>query len=85
MTDIISQIDDQYVTNDDGSGFDYANKCSNGGAGGGNLNQAGEIDGAPTGLSDWSFECCGLNPHRFPLKTSMNSCCFDDISPLGAC
>ena len=84
---IFEQIDDQYVTNEDGSGFDYVNKCSNGGSGSdGNMDQTGAIVGVPTGLHNWGFECCGLNPHRYPYKTNMNSCCANtELVALGVC
>ena len=87
-----SQINLNYVTNQDGSGFDYKNECktsSNTGADGAGVQANGDVIGTPLGLSDWGFGCCGTYPYREPFKTNRNSCCptgfFDQLSPLGAC
>lgn len=79
----------EFVTNRDGSGFDHVNKCQpslNGGDDGAGVDASGHVVGAPTGLSDWGFQCCGKYPLRFPYKTNKNSCCANtDIVPLGVC
>ena len=82
----------QYVTNLDGSGFDYKNQCktsSSGGADGAGVDENNNVIGTPTGLTDWGFECCGTYPYRVPYKTNRNSCCLGmfwyDVVALGAC
>ena len=88
-TKLVGQVNTNYITNSDGSGFDHVNECkvsSNGGDDGAGLDDHGFVVGTPTGLSDWGFECCGTYPFRFPYKTNKNSCCFNsEIVPLGIC
>ena len=82
---LVGLLNEQFVTNPDGSGYDYVNKCANGDSGDGNLDSNGNIGGVPF-LAMWEFKCCGLNPHRYPYKTDINTCCADtDIVPVGVC
>ena len=88
-TRLVSQINMEYVTNQDGTGFDNINKCTpNGKEGGAGMDHNGQPAGSPSygTLADWGFECCGTYPHRIPYKNNQNSCCANtDIVPLGVC
>ena len=86
----VSQIKMQYVTNVDGSGFDYKNQCkTSSSADGAGVDENNNVIGTPTGLSEWGFECCGTYPNRVPFKTNQNTCCpglfWYELVSLGSC
>ena len=82
---LIDQINFDYVTHEDGSGFDHISQCSASSNGAG-LDESGEVIGMPTGLSFWTLKCCGVYPHRFSYKTDRNSCCANSfLTSLGEC
>ena len=89
LKDLTSQINPEYVTNPDGSGFDYTTKCHNafiGDVGGKEIDGSGNVAGMPQGLSLWTFKCCGDYPDRFSYRTDHNECCDNSfLTPVGAC
>jgi len=80
LTAALDDMNTDFITNQDGSGFDHANQCkasSNGGSnspGGGNGGNGNGNNGAEA-----TTQCCGSYPNRFTYsdKGGVTQCCGD--------
>ena len=70
------KFSDEFVTNEDGSGFDHANQCSSG---------SGNTGGVGDGASSGETQCCGAYPKRVTYNTAKHQCCSGSLSEIGTC
>ena len=67
----IDNINLDFVTNSDGTGFDHANKCKA---------SANQNSGGASGTGDFETQCCGDYPDRFTFSTKNNNSCCGNVT-----
>ena len=81
LTDLASDIDDQFITNADGTGFDNVGQCR--AVNNNNNNNNGDGNGYGDGDDSESVpeepQCCGTYPQRFEFfsRDGARACCGD--------
>ena len=72
--DVQTTINHEFITNQDGSGFDHTNKCKNGSSKPPS-SDLGSSSGVPTGSLSPEISCCGNYPNRKPYNVFRQTCC----------
>ena len=68
--DLSKLINHEFVTNEDGSGFDHKNRCKNT-----SPKPPGSGTGSGSGSLSPDISCCGDYPHRQSYSTFRQTCC----------
>ena len=80
---LFHQLNPEFVTNLDGSGFDHQARCGSSGVSVASTNFS---DSNSSGGNSHSFQCCGEYPHRFSYNSNRYQCCADgNIASNGSC